>query len=415
MPHDTLSKLRYLVATLICLLGVSQTVPYQITSAQSGPAEPVQALRTWSEPIPISDLNESGNVENPAIAVCPDGTAYVVWEQDDAIWYRVYRPSAGWNEASPILPGLNARGSEPAIAVSSDCVLHLVWSKLWGYNSEIFYTFNDGNGFVTPARVSRTETQSFQPDVALDSGGNLHVVWVETVSGGYQLYEGWPTPNLPWSKKRIKGGDGQLVQVPALAIDRDDRSHLTWMRQDKSSLDIIYKRPDDWPTGVIENISYSANPSRLPDIAIGGDQVVVVWQETVDGDDDVYVTWRRLDSNFVSVSNLSDTDASSRAPAVAADGLGEFFVAWDEGSPTHAILTRPWPGIGNWWDFHTVSHGGTNVKHPALAAASGDRHVYAVWAQQDSPEEDTWVIYFSDMQLMVHRFYLALIAKGYAP
>jgi len=356
----------------------------------------------------------------PDIAVCPTGAVYVVWEQDGEIWYRYYDPSGGWNAASRVQfkeTGLTARGSEPAIAVSSDCTLHLVWKNFWFNNFEIFHTVNDGSGFVTPARVSRTEAQSAQPDIAVGPGGEPRIVWVEATSG-YKLYEGKPIPTLEgyWNTGPIPGSEGQ---VPALAVDGEGRFHLTWMAVDESgSSDVAYKwqeRVDEWPQWWF-NISESPNPSRHPDIDISADKAVLVWQETVNDDDEIYVTWRQLDSfaSFVSPSNLSNSDANSRSPAIAADGLGRFFVAWGEGSPTDAILTRPWPGTGNWWNIQTISDGGTNVRDPAIAASPQDSHIYAVWAQQDG-DGDTWDIYFSDMKLTTHRFHLPLIANHYDP
>jgi len=353
---------------------------------------------------------------HPDIAVCANGTIHVVWEQGGEIWYRSSYPATGWDEARRVrfeTTGVPARGSEPAIAVSPDCTLHLVWTYLWGGNYEILHTSNDGSGFATSERVSRTAAQSGQPAIAVDASGEPHVVWVE--AGGYELYQGTPIPELPglWGMDQISNSVGQ---VPALAVDDRGRLHLAWMTVDNPS-DIAYKWQEQvaqWPQWWF-NVSDSPNYSRRPDITISNDKAVVVWQEAVDGDDEVYVTWRELDSfaSFVGAHNLSNSDASSRAPAVTVDGSGRFYVAWDEGSPTNAILTRPWLGSGSWWNSQTVSDGGDNVQDPAIAASPGD-HVYAVWAQKDSPD-DTWDIYFSDTELTVHRFYLALIAKHYRP
>ncbi|RME42000.1 MAG: hypothetical protein D6791_18850, partial [Chloroflexi bacterium] len=359
----------------------------------------------------------------PDIAVCADGTVYVVWEEDRGqqghqIWYRVFHPAEGWSQASPILPGLNASGETPAIAVSADCTAHLVWSKFWfGYN-DIVYTFNEGGSFQLPGNVSNTPQGSFQPDIAIDSTGVPHVVWVAMVSGeGPSVYVGYPEPEVPgkWHKDFLEGSYGQ-AQAPALAVDRSDQLHIAWMRQEGFRLDIMYKRPEDWQSVIVENISDSSNPSRLPDIAIGGNKVIVAWQETIEGDDEVLVTSRRLENGagFTPTTNLSGTYASSRAPALAADSTGRFFVAWDEDDPTNAILTRSWGGAGQWDITSNISNIGISVKHPAVTASSQGSHVYAVWAQKDGPE-DTWDIYFSETEVTIYRSYLTLLAKMYEP
>lgn len=420
MPHNHLKTIRYQLIAVICLLILIRAAGGTTTAAQPGSAEPAQGQQTWSEPVILSDSNLPVDSEHADIAVCEDGTVYVVWEQDSWIWFAVREPSAGWSEAKPVqFEKAPALAWEPAIAVSSDCVLHLVWSTLWfGYN-EIFYTTRENGVFLDPINVSDTSRQqggSFQPDIVVDSGGGPHVVWVDTIYGRPQLYEGWPAEGLPrgyWGKRPIPGGEGDLVQVPVLAIDHLDQLHLAWVRQDKSSSDVIYKRPVDWLTNVVENISYSSNFSRLPDMAISSSKVVITWQETLDGDDEIFVTWRPLDaySSFNAVPlNLSNSDANSRWPAVTVDRYGNVVVAWDEGKPIETIWARFWRGIGDWGAVREIPNTGTSVKEPAIAAFSETTRsrIYAVWSQKDGPG-DTWDVYFSEMTLETYPFYLPLL------
>lgn len=421
MPHDHVAKIRGWMVALIWLILLSQVHAATVTSAQSDPvAEPAQSSSAaWSEPVPLSDLGSAVDSGDPDIAVCDDGTIYVVWEQNDEIWFRVREPASGWKPAARVRfqeTGQTAQGSEPAIAVGPDCTPHLVWTDEWWGTFEIFHAFNDGNGFLTQSRVSKTETgQSGQPSVAVDSAGNVRVVWVDTVSGRSELYEGWQTPpNDYWSYTPILGADEQ-VQVPDAAFDDDDRLHVTWMRVRGPSSDIYYKRPEFWDSFVIENISDSSNSSRLPQMTISRDKVVIVWQEDVNGDDEIFGTWRSLDSNssdFTSRNNLSLTDASSRAPVVTVDDSGQFSVAWDEGEPTDAILTRFWGGSGGWWETRPASRAESSVRHPAIAASPRDDEVYLVWEQRDAVN-DTWDIYFSDVQIEKHEFYLMVIMNNY--
>jgi hypothetical protein len=189
------------------------------------------------------------------------------------------------------------------------------------------------------------------------------------------------------------------------------------MRQDGLASDIFYKRPEYWTAAWVENVSESSSTeSRLPDLAISDNRVVIIWQEDIGGDDEIYARWRLLDSpSFESVTNLSHSDASSRSPAVAADGFGDFLVAWDEGDPTDAILTRPWPAVGDWQEVSGISNGGVKVRNPAIAASPQASHVYAVWAQKDGPNDDMLDIYLSGLDLTPYRFYLGLVMRGHKP
>ncbi len=434
MPHEHLSRNRHLhlIVALVCLVFVGQAISGPVVSAEPGAAPSAQTPRAWSEPAVISD--QLADSDYPDIAVCTDGTVYVVWEEDRGerehqIWFRVFHPSTGrWDQAKPVqiqdTGFLIAYGSQPAIAVSADCVTHLVWTKLWGLGSDIFHARGDenGNGFVSQVRVSSTdETQSLQPDVAVDSNGEPYAVWVERISGSYRVYWGAPIPDhpeWPFNNKEIEGADGQ---APALAVDHHNRLHLAWMQADALNLpaEVFYKwqeRAGEW-TPWSNNISESSgDDSRAPGIALSNNRLAITWQETVSNDAEVFVRSTQLDGsyNFTGPHNLSNTHANSRSPALAADGIGRFFVVWDEDDPTNAVLTRSWGGSGEWDVTGSISDIGIKVKHPAVAASSQGSHVYAVWAQKDGPE-DTWDIYFSETEVTIYRSYLTLLAKMYEP
>lgn len=421
MPRRNLSIVGRLLAVVVCLLLAQYVRPDVIASAQPGETEAAQPLQISSEATSVSNSDVPVDSEDPGIAVCNDGTIHVVWVEDGDIWHRTYNPDSGWDEAAPVqFTGGQAQGLEPAIAVSSDCVLHLVWSRFWWGDYEIFHTSNDGTGFLIPSRVSRTENgQSVQPAVAVDSAGDAHVIWVDTVGGRYQLYEGRPVPSYPgrWSNNLVPTTlDGQ-AQVPAFTIDHDDRYYVVWSAQEgRASSEIYYKDSTIWDAGWQIPISQTPNAfSRLPDIAIDDHKIVVAWQEDVNGDDEIFVAWRGLGEgpdDFTIPNNLSLSDAPSRAPALAADDQGRFVVVWDEGRPTDAVMARWWPGSGKWWHTQAVTAAGVNVRNPAIAVSPEGDHIYGVWVEKDSPE-DTWDVYFSDIELDFHYFYLTLIAQGH--
>lgn len=439
MPNSKRFRARRILGAVICLLLAAQLRSAALVSAQPGIRGPARASQTTPLREVLSDERMGLDSEEPDIATCADGSIHVVWTEEippgstqtaeegldeTQIWYRRWDPEAGWNEPGPVTYPLVATGSQPAIATDygadGGCTLHLVWTKTWfGGYAEIFATYNDGTGFETPSTVSRTDAaHSSQPDIAIMPDGTPHVVWVEGTD--YKIYEGWPNLLYPgkWDKVRVPDAKGQ---VPALAIDHTGRLHLAWMALAESYRDppdVNYKRqvePGEWEVGW-DNLSYPAHQfqSRLPAITVSSDKVGVAWQEeTAAGPYDVLFAWRPLDnpySPFLSAYSLSasdDSDANSGAPAITTDRFGTFYAVWDEGKPVHALLTRRWAGMGDWWPDEKVSDVATNIKQPAVAASGDSDHVYAVWAQEDRPD-DKLDIYFSELK--TYDSYLTLIA-----
>jgi hypothetical protein len=67
----------------------------------------------------------------------------------------------------------------PAIAVDSLGDLHVVWADSTPGNSEIYYekSTDGGSAWATSQRITWTSGFSHVPAIAVDSLGNLHVVW----------------------------------------------------------------------------------------------------------------------------------------------------------------------------------------------------------------------------------------------
>ena len=184
------------VLLAVLLLGIVSQAPLR-----AEPAEPGQVTSIWSVPTSLSDPSDMTDAENPDLAACPDGTVFVVWEQDERIWYRVFKPESGWGPAAPIYPDLNARGENPAIAATSDCTFYLVWSKPFLNGDNIVYDVSEGDQFRLPFHlVSNTPTSSNQPDIVVDSQDVPHVVWIDNG----ELYGGRkPTECLDFCMKGL--------------------------------------------------------------------------------------------------------------------------------------------------------------------------------------------------------------------
>ena len=68
---------------------------------------------------------------------------------------------------------------EPAVAVDSSGRVHVVWHDDTPGNFEIYYkrSTDGGSTWTAPQRLSWNTVDSEFPDIAVDSSGHLHVVW----------------------------------------------------------------------------------------------------------------------------------------------------------------------------------------------------------------------------------------------
>jgi len=78
----------------------------------------------------------------------------------------------------------------PVIAVDSSDNLHLVWDDDTPGNFEIYYKKSTDGGATWTAnkRLTWTSSYSWNPSVAVDSSGNVHVVWEDDTPGNWEIY-----------------------------------------------------------------------------------------------------------------------------------------------------------------------------------------------------------------------------------
>lgn len=194
-----------------------------------------RSSRSWS-PTAVVHNSESDDFALATFAFDSNDVAHAVWvEWSDLIGGRIlYARQDQWPITTPTVvgstnPGFNA--SEPAIAIDSNDHLHVVWSQGISPNAtarrQIYYasSTNSGSSWSTPAQISTLEFEAELPDIAIDSAGNIHVVWQQTVNSFFdsriyyfEIGSGEsPAPISPAAMQRAKQprilADGQTVHV----------------------------------------------------------------------------------------------------------------------------------------------------------------------------------------------------------
>ena len=87
---------------------------------------------------------------------------------------------ADWTTAKRLTWTAGA-SSVPALAIDSTNALHVVWYDETPGNHEIYYMRSTGGGmnWSPTKRLTWTDSDSFSPDIAVDSTDTIHVVWYD--------------------------------------------------------------------------------------------------------------------------------------------------------------------------------------------------------------------------------------------
>ncbi|MHA1347049.1 MAG: hypothetical protein ACTSVO_13440 [Candidatus Heimdallarchaeaceae archaeon] len=193
---------------------------------------------------------------------------------------------------------------------------------------------------------------SYQPRPAIDSEGNIHLVWHDATdilgSGSdYDIfYKKWDVNTETWGSTELLSTESTSgSDEPSIAIDSDDNLHVVW--HDNTDIlscgtdwDIFYKTldatTDIW--GTTEIVSTESSSDAF-DASFGIDQVgniYVSWEDATDddleGDKDIYLKKKDAITGIwgaaEDVSSISN-DASNN-PHLVIDSNGDVHVAWIE-------------------------------------------------------------------------------------
>jgi hypothetical protein len=368
---------------------------------------------------------------------------HVVWKEDVGTSANIHfknkaKEDANWSGAVDLTQTTAGKCLNPAIAVVDNGTndrIHVVWEdKAAGY-SDILYrkSLNGGSTWDNPLgsapdSITSDAYDAIAPDIAVIST-IPHVVWHGDPDGfgpeSRKIYysknpsgdgSSW-TPPVPVSTSSNEN------EFPAIAIDGSNRIHVTWYVISPTQRVIQHRRSTDggstWSS--VKDLT-SGDYSTHPDIAAKGDDVYVVWNTDLGGNQyqvrcrrstDGGSTWQtsRLIAT-VPTASISDYPT----PRVSVDISDTVHVAW------HALVGTS--GKQEIWHSTSTDHGAhwsspaVNVsKNPGVSSqlasigtdSEGDAHV--AWQEQVSVQ---WDIFYSRTGVAgAGGIYLPILMKNY--
>lgn len=261
------------------------------TIYQKTGASIVAAVPSINQPVP-----------RPSMALASDGTLHLVFAEWRSLNNRVSdvrytrRPVGGdWLAATVIFASPQLGSMDPRIAIGPSGVLHVVWRESGLAGDEIRYmtgTVGPGGVAWSPSvTASNIVSLTWQPDVAITSNGDVHIVWTEKLGNDrYLAYTrfralggrtppqrlGGPFPvnqNNPYHLATVVDAMGTRVCAAWNAVPEGESAEDVFLICSKNG-------GDTWSPP--ENLSRTRAMSIRPSIAVAPDgSVHVVWQEFV--------------------------------------------------------------------------------------------------------------------------------------
>lgn len=303
----------------------------------------------FSQNVKVNDDTNIGDQNKPSIAVDSNGTVYAVWEDRRSGDWDIYFAKSKdegltWTDPDVRISNddSNKTQSAPAIAVDSEGNIYVVWQDDRDGDYDIYFTkFEDGSAsLINPnIKISNGSGSQSAPAIALDSEGVIYIVWEDYRWGDYDIYltksedggETWLSEN-----KRVNtGGAGSTQLNPAIAVDSSGTIYVAW--EDWVNYDVVFSKSTDggetWTTYIRVN-DVITNSQGNPSIAVGtSGNIYLIWEDYRNSNGDIYFAKSEDKGGNWTSPNIKVNDGSTgtqQSPAIAVSSTGTIYATWHD-------------------------------------------------------------------------------------
>ena len=274
----------------------------------------------------------------PTVAVDATGDVYVVWREGNDIYYL----KADSNGTMLISPkwisnangGTNGHCWEPDIAIGSDGVVHVVWTRRYSNNwiYVIHATLTETGERLTRDTLSSHENfaldhfprgYSTHPHITIDSVGDSHVVFCSMTGGvwewNYDSHEIFYSVvksdgNISVDKMRLTN-DLAESNHPSVCVDADDGVHIAWHDIRNGDYDIYYTKIGELDQ---QRLTFDPADSINPCVASDSSLIHLAWVDEQDGNSSLIYQELYKTGNIIRREQFTKDDSGE--PGIAPDG-----------------------------------------------------------------------------------------------
>ena len=232
--------------------------------------------------------------ENVVDCIFPTPIIYVVWVDDTPgntdIFFSVSTDNGQTFSAPDNINDNTGNSIDPQIAIKGNNV-YLVWVDDTPGNDEILFSVSTDNGqtFSTPDNISNTIRDSIDPQIAI-KGNNVYLLWVDDTPSDFDIFFLVSTDNGQTFSTPENISDNDVDSFISQIAIKGNNVYLLWVDDTPSDFDIFFSvSTDNGQTfSTPENISDNTGNSISPQIAIKGNNVYLIWEDSTPGSSDIF-------------------------------------------------------------------------------------------------------------------------------
>jgi hypothetical protein len=286
----------------------------------------------WSTPLKANDVL-TGNQRNPAIATDNAGKVYLVWEDNRDGDYNIHI-SVGSDSGTGFSFGASARvddgaagdATAPAIAVDGNTI-YVAWADSRDDSGDIYLRRStDGAASWDDAIRVNNPTTGLQraPALYADGSGKIFAVWADARNGNSDIYFDWASDSggvlvFAGNQRIDTDTTGRAADLPSICGSAIN-VYVFWSDARTDSGDIYFRCSADsganWGDEKKVNTDAGTAFQIAPVCLASGANVYLVWQDSRDGNPDIYFSESADSGVTFSPEVRVDDDVTSAAQSV---------------------------------------------------------------------------------------------------
>lgn len=280
---------------------------------------------------------------SPSVSIFKDGSFVVVWQDERNGDWDVFAQKL---DSSGAVIGTNFQIPEesefsdqlyPDVSRFGDSSFIVVWVE--DEEQNIYAQRFNPNLYPQGSRITVNEnpipTPDLKPALATFPDGGFVVVWQDTRVGVNiyaRLFDSAGDPR--GASFKVNDGTSILPESPSVAVDTSSAFIVVWNDSRDGDKDIYFKRYDTSGnpigTDIIANTDLGTEVQYQPQVALGKDkEFMITWIDLRNGDEDIYARLFFWDGTAKTGDKKVNSGADLQIdPDIVADSSGKFIITW---------------------------------------------------------------------------------------
>mgnify|MGYP001608636178 FL=1 len=264
---------------------------------------------------------------------------HVLWQDNRDGNYEIYykrstNEGVNWSQDTR-LTNDPSESRYPSVSVSGQAI-HVVWYDTRDGNEEIYYkrSTDGGNSWGTDTRLSNDPAWSKFASVSVSGSpqGGVHVVWADLRDAGWEIYyKRSADGGISWGPETRLTNSTRWAEYPSVSVS-GSVVHVVWQDDRHTTEEIYYRRSADGGSswGAETRLTNNTGWSLRPSLSVSGSAVHIVWYDHPEANPEIYYK-RSIDGgiSWESDTRLTNNSAYSENPSVSVSGL-VVHVVWQD-------------------------------------------------------------------------------------